>query len=187
VNQPAKATAVDRRQLVIELSLATILLVVPLFLLIGAGDLSNDEAIYSFAADSIVATGDWLNPADISSDDAPFLEKPPLKFWLVATGLKLGLPDSNWGHRFFDALFGALIIGYLVVIGLRIETPWAGLSAAVMFFVFQRPLIVHGILNNLMESALILQYCGSVYHFIAKCTETRSTVLPVGSTRQSRW
>ena len=34
----------------------------PLFLHLGTADQENDEAIYSYAAESLVETGDWMNP-----------------------------------------------------------------------------------------------------------------------------
>ena len=56
---------------------------VPLFVGLGRTDVENDEAIYSYAVDGILATGDWLNPPLSPHQDWTFLEKPPLKFWLV--------------------------------------------------------------------------------------------------------
>ena len=36
-----------------------------------------------------------------------FLEKPPLKFWIVAAPIRAGLlPHDEFGLRFWDAVFG---------------------------------------------------------------------------------
>ena len=64
-----------------------LLFCVPLFVGLGLSDQENDEAIYSYAVQSLIETGDWMNPRLAPSADAVFLEKPPLKFWIVA------LPD----------------------------------------------------------------------------------------------
>ena len=53
----------------------------PLFIGLGDNDLGNDEAIYSYAAESILMTGDWLSPRSSPNLHIIFLEKPPLKFW----------------------------------------------------------------------------------------------------------
>src|SRR6188472_933975 len=50
---------------------------VPLWMGLGAADLQNDEAIYSYAVDRMLDTGDWITPRAIPFDNA-FLEKPPL-------------------------------------------------------------------------------------------------------------
>ena len=63
----------------------------PLFIGLGRTDLENDEAIYSFAVDEILANGDWLNPRLSPDVNNVFLEKPPLKFWIVAAPIRLVL------------------------------------------------------------------------------------------------
>src|SRR5687768_7786551 len=74
----------------------------PLFIELGEWDLQSDEAIYSYAVDRMLETGDWLTPRGIRFD-TPFLEKPPLKLWLVAGAIRAGLlPQDEYGFRFFD-------------------------------------------------------------------------------------
>ena len=51
----------------------------PLFIGLGSSDLANDEAIYSYAVESILTTGDGLSPRSSPNADITFLEKPPLK------------------------------------------------------------------------------------------------------------
>ena len=80
----------------------------PLFISLGQADLENDEAIYSFAVDRILESGDWLAPKLSPTEDSTFLEKPPLKFWIVAAPIKAGLlPLNEFGLRFWDVVFGA--------------------------------------------------------------------------------
>ena len=95
------------------LALVILAFCAPLFIGLGRTDLENDEAIYSYAVDSILARGDWLDPLLSPSDQTVFLEKPPLKFWIVAAPIAAGLlPHDEAGMRVWDALFGALAFIY---------------------------------------------------------------------------
>ena len=149
------------------LALVVLLFCLPLFVGLGRTDMENDEAIYSFAADVIVASGDWLTPKSSPWETAPFLEKPPLKFWIVAAPIRLGLlPDSDFGMRFWDAVFGSVAFLYLFLIGRRIGGPVCGVLAVLMLFV-HRPLVFeHGLRSNNMEAALVLACCGAICHFL---------------------
>ena len=144
---------------------------VPLFIGLGRTDVENDEGIYSYAVDGILATGDWLNPLASPHDDVVFLEKPPLKFWIVAAPIRLGLlPHDEFGLRFWDALFGAIGFLYVFVIGRRLAGVVCGLIAVMVLFVYEPLLFEHGLRGNNMEAPLFLCYCGGVYHYIAWAT-----------------
>jgi 4-amino-4-deoxy-L-arabinose transferase-like glycosyltransferase len=140
----------------------------PLFIGLAKTDLQNDEAIYSFAVDSILETGDWLNPRSSPDLNVVFLEKPPLKFWIVALPIRLGLlPHNEFGLRFWDALFGAMAFVYVFAIGWRMAGAMCGIVAVVVLFADPDLLFEHGLRNNNMEAPLVLCYCGAVYHFLA--------------------
>ncbi|MPZ18039.1 MAG: hypothetical protein GEV06_09015, partial [Luteitalea sp.] len=80
-------------------------------------DLHGDEAIYSYAVDRMLETGDWLTPR-LSPTDRPHLSKPPLKYWMVAGLIGTGLlPHNEVGLRFMDALFGSIAFIYLYWLG----------------------------------------------------------------------
>ena len=144
----------------------------PLFLGLGRSDVENDEGIYSFAVDGILANGDWLNPRTSPHDDAVFLEKPPLKFWIVAAPIRLGLlPHNEFGLRFWDALFGAIAFLYVFAIGRRLAGVVCGLIAVMVLFVYEPLLFDHGIRGNNMEAPLFLCYCGGIYHYLAWATQ----------------
>ncbi len=139
----------------------------PLFRGLGAADLENDEALHSMVAESIVQTGDWMTPHSFVPHLSPdFVEKPPLKFWLVAAAIRTGLlPNDEAGVRFWDALFGAATFLYLFALGRQIGGVWCGLSAALLLFTFQPLLFEHGFRTNNMDAAVVLAYCGGMYHF----------------------
>ena len=139
----------------------------PLFVNLGTSDLDNDEAIYSFAVDRMVATGDWLTPRMIATGDSPFLEKPPLKFWIVALPIRAGwLPADEFGLRFWDALFGAASFVYVFLIGSWLLNPVCGFISVLLLFAHAPLLFSHGLRSNTMDSAVVLAYCGGVYHYL---------------------
>jgi 4-amino-4-deoxy-L-arabinose transferase-like glycosyltransferase len=144
-----------------------VLFCLPLFVNLGQPDLDNDEAIYSFAVDRMAATGDWLVPRMIATADGPFLEKPPLKFWLVALPQRVGvLPSNEFGLRFWDALFGAASFVYVYLIGSLLLYPACGFLAVLILFAHAPLLFSHGLRSNTMDSAVVLAYCGGVYHYL---------------------
>ncbi len=161
----------------------------PLFLGLGRIDLRNDEAIYAYAVDSVVAKGAWLSPESSPHTDgrgdphewepAPFLEKPPLKVWIVAAPIKLGLlPHNEFGLRFWDALFGTLAFVYIFLVGRRLVDSVAGLGAVFLLSIQWLFTFRHGLRANVMEASLVLAYCGGIYHFLL-WSESRS--------RSGRW
>jgi 4-amino-4-deoxy-L-arabinose transferase-like glycosyltransferase len=151
--------------------LVAALFCVPLFVGLGHTDLKGDEPIYSFAVDLILETGDWLTPRSIPYESAPFVEKPPLKFWIIAAGIKSGLlPADEFGHRFWDALFGAAALLYVFAIGVRLAGPVCGVLAAFTLFVHWPLVFEHGVRSNNMEAPLLLAYCGGIYHALAWST-----------------
>ena len=150
------------------IALVIILFCVPLFLGLGRTDLENDESIYSFAVEVMVQHGDWLTPKSLPSETDPFLEKPPLKFWMVAAPIYFGwLPANESGERVVDALLGGMALLYVFGIGRKLGGAVAGISAAALLFAFDALLFRHGVRSNNMESAMLLAYCGGVYHFLA--------------------
>ena len=152
----------------------------PLFIGLGRTDLENDEAIYSFAVDEILANGDWLNPRLSPDVNNVFLEKPPLKFWIVAAPIRLGLlPHDEFGLRFWDALFGSVAFLYVFALGRRLGGPVCGAIAVMVLFVYGPLLFQHGLRGNNMEAPLLLCYCGAVFHYVAWAEAT--------SVRTRRW
>jgi 4-amino-4-deoxy-L-arabinose transferase-like glycosyltransferase len=148
------------------LTLVLILFCAPLFIGLDRWDLRSDEAIYAYAIDRIVETGEWLTPRSIEVD-GPFLEKPPLKFWLVAGLMRLGvIPRNEIGLRLLDALFAAAGFVYVYAFGLRLAGVLCGFAATLSLFTLDALLYEHGLRSNNMEAALFLCYCGGIYHLM---------------------
>ncbi|MQA29157.1 MAG: hypothetical protein GEU82_04855 [Luteitalea sp.] len=149
------------------LAAVLILFCLPLFIGLERIDLETDEAIYSFAVDRILETGDWLEPRSSPSETNVFLEKPPLKFWIVAASIKLGLlPHNEFGLRFWDALAGSAAFVYVFLIGSLLAGPICGGVAVLLLFVHGPLVFQHGLRTNNMEAALLLAYSGGMYHLL---------------------
>jgi hypothetical protein len=149
------------------LALVLVLFCLPLFVGLRSLELETDEAIYSFAVDRILEVGEWLQPKSSPSETAVFLEKPPLKFWIVAAPIRAGiLPHNEFGLRFWDALFGAAAFVYVFAIGTILISPVCGAIAVLVLFVHWPLVFEHGLRTNNMEGALFLAYCGGLYHFV---------------------
>lgn len=149
------------------LVLVLALFCLPLFVGLGRADIENDEAIYSFGVDRILEIGDWLAPRSSPHEDEVFLEKPPLKFWIVAAPMRLGLlPHDEFGMRFWDAAFGGVAFLYVFAIGTLLAGPVCGAVAVLVLFVHWPLLFDHGLRTNNMEAALLLSYCAGVFHFM---------------------
>ncbi|HEY7170185.1 MAG TPA: hypothetical protein VH417_05010 [Vicinamibacterales bacterium] len=149
------------------LALILVFFCLPLFVGLGRADLETDEAIYSFAVDRILEIGDWLQPKSSPSETAVFLEKPPLKFWIVAAPIRAGvLPHDEFGLRFWDALFGGAAFLYVFALGVMLAGPVCGAVAVLILFVHGPLLFEHGLRTNNMEAPLFLSYCGGIYHYL---------------------
>ena len=141
-------------------------------------DIGNDEAIYSYAVAGIVESGEWLTPSSSPQTVSPgnpanhvdpFLQKPPLKLWIVALPIALGLlPLDEFGLRFWDALFGAIAFVYVFLIGRRLVDSLCGAGAVFILFIHSPLMFGHGLRSsNVMEAALVLAFAGGIYHFLA--------------------
>jgi hypothetical protein len=77
-----------------------------LFVGLGRADIENDEAIYSFAVDRILETGNWLEPKSIPTEDFPS-SKASAQFWIVGALMRLSPPGSRRiRHAVRDAVAG---------------------------------------------------------------------------------
>ncbi len=149
------------------LALILVAFCLPLFVGLGRPDLETDEAIYSFSVERILEIGDWLEPKSSPSETVVFLEKPPLKFWLVAAPMKAGLlPHSLFGMRFMDAVAGSLAFVYVFAIGTLLAGPVCGGVAVLLLFINWPLVFEHGLRTNNMEASLVLSYCGGMFHFL---------------------
>jgi 4-amino-4-deoxy-L-arabinose transferase-like glycosyltransferase len=88
-------------------------LIVPLLILYlldlgGVGFISTDEPRYASIGREMARSGDWVTPR---LDGAAWFEKPPLLYWMVASGNVARLPDE-WAARLPVAV---LSLGFLLL------------------------------------------------------------------------
>jgi len=90
--------------------------------------LDPDEGLYAAIAQEMLARGDWIIP---HVNGLPYLEKPPLYFWLTALTYAVAGP-SEWATRLWSALaaLGTALLTWRI--GRRLHGPRAGLLAGLV-------------------------------------------------------
>ncbi|MHB2016285.1 MAG: ArnT family glycosyltransferase [Candidatus Xenobia bacterium] len=87
----------------------------------------NDESTYAEIAREFLTTGDWVT---LHFKGDPWFCHPPLYYWMVALCFKwLGCTET--AARLPSALFGAASLSVLYLLGRQLQSPRAGLLAAV--------------------------------------------------------
>ena len=112
-------------------SVVWILLALGLLLFVpklGMPLLDPDEGLYADIAQEMVTSGDWVIP---HINGLPYLEKPPLYFWLTALTYHL-LGPSEWATRVWSAIaaIGTVLLTWRI--GRRLYGSTAGLLAGVV-------------------------------------------------------
>jgi len=95
---------------------------------LGMPLLDPDEGLYAEIAHEMLTSGDWVIP---HMNGLPYLEKPPLYFWLTALTFQLFGP-SEWATRLWSAIsaLGTLLLTWRI--GRRLYGAPAGLMAGVV-------------------------------------------------------
>jgi hypothetical protein len=108
-----------------------VLLAVSLPLLFMALDLEfldPDEGLYADVAAWMVRSGDWVMP---HFNRLPYLEKPPLYYWMTALALLAG-GHAEWPVRLCSAVSALGCVVLVWRIGCRLYGPAAGLCAGLV-------------------------------------------------------
>ena len=158
-----------------------------LFFRLGLSFLDPDEGLYGDVARQMLAARDWVIPR---FNGLPYLEKPPLFFWLAA--LTFGLAGlSEWAVRLWSALpaLGTVLLVWRM--GRRLYGPSAGLLAGLalatmagsalyvrkastdLLFVFCLALAVYGFLRDVERAErgrtrFLLLYLGAALGLLTK-------------------
>jgi 4-amino-4-deoxy-L-arabinose transferase-like glycosyltransferase len=177
--------AVRRRHL--ELLLLVVVAVPLLFAAQGFELLDPDEGLYADIAKTMVTSGDWVLPR---FNDLPYLEKPPLYFWLAALALAVD-PTSEAATRLVSSVtaLGSILLAWRI--GARLYGPAAGLAAGLALatsvgyalyvrkastdfvFVFCLTLALYGFLRDAVRapasrSRFLLMYVGTALALLSK-------------------
>lgn len=103
---------------------AACLFVLYLLGLSRVGLLGPDEPRYAWIGRAMAQSGDWLTPRLYGE---PWFEKPPLLYWLIGAGYRLGLND-DWAPRLLVAL---LSVAFLPAYARLLADEWGARSALV--------------------------------------------------------
>jgi 4-amino-4-deoxy-L-arabinose transferase-like glycosyltransferase len=171
-------------------SIVYILLALGLLLFVpklGMPLLDPDEGLYAEIAREMLSRGDWVIP---HVNGLPYLEKPPLYFWLTALTFQLFGP-SEWATRLWSAIaaLGTVLLTWRI--GRRLYGGPAGLMAGVVvatvvgnalyvrrastdqLFVFCLTLAMYGFLRDAERpdrgrARFLLFYVGAALSVLAK-------------------
>jgi dolichol-phosphate mannosyltransferase len=119
-----------------------------------------DEGRYAEISREMAASGDWIVP---TLNHQPYLDKPPLVYWLVAGALKL-LGNEEWVARLVPALATFLTIFVIFGFGRRIVGNRAAFLAAFAFTIMAgvvlcgRALLLDSVLTLFVVLALFTAY-----------------------------
>jgi len=128
------------------------LLALPFFLFLGHwGLIEPTDARYAEIAREMLFSGDWVTPHLLG---LPYFQKPPLSFWLIASGLKI-FGINEWGARFFQALaaFGTALLIYRT----HRRAAWI-LAASPLFWIHSRLLSADMFLTFFVTAAWVMGY-----------------------------
>jgi 4-amino-4-deoxy-L-arabinose transferase-like glycosyltransferase len=129
----------------------------------SSGILDNNEGLYAEIPREMLASHDWRMWVIPHLNGLPYMEKPPLLYWLTAMSFgAFGL--SEWAARAVPALSALTCVGLLMWFGRRIGHPLAGRFAALSFIsgigvaAMSRVLMFDMLLTALLVAALMHAY-----------------------------
>lgn len=138
-----------------------------LFLALGSYPLIDvDETRYAVMARDMVATFNWN---DLMLNSLPFLEKPPLYFWLVAASIKLFGYFNPWTVRIPIALISTFLIFFTYFVGKKVISRKFGtisalvLLSSIFFLILSHIAIIDMVLTVFMTSAIYFAFLTNFY------------------------
>ncbi|MBK2243488.1 ArnT family glycosyltransferase [Francisella tularensis] len=110
-----------------DIFILLIIYIVYFFVFLGWRHLSiPDEGRYPEIAREMLSSGNWVTP---TINGVPFLDKPPLYYWLEATSMHF-FGITPWAIRLPQALFGILGCISIYVFGRYLYSRFAGVLAS---------------------------------------------------------
>lgn len=91
-------------------------------------DLTGDAGKYAAIARNMIESGDWIN---LKIYDEPYDQKPPLLFWLVSLGFKIGGLE-NWAFKIFPLIYSIFGVWVTFKLGETLYNKNTGWLAAIM-------------------------------------------------------
>lgn len=139
-----------------------------IFLFIGLNAyplMDVDETRYAVMSRDMVNSFNWNN---LMLNFVPFLEKPPLYFWIVGASIKFFGEFSAFAVRFPIALLSSFLVFFTYVVGKRVISRKFGLISALIllssmfFLILSHIAIIDMVLTVFMTSAI---YFAFMTHF----------------------
>ena len=124
-----------------------------------------DETRYAVIARDLVHSFDWNS---LKLNMVPFLEKPPLYFWMVGLSIKLFGGISGLAARLPIAILSSCLVFFTYYFGKRIISRKFGIISAlillssIFFLILSHIAILDMVLTVFMTSAI---YCAFLTHF----------------------
>ena len=133
---------------------AAVLAIAAFFLFAGLGDdelRSADEATHAQVSREMVRDGHWLYP---TCRGEPYMEKPPLKFWLTALTFKIA-GESEFTVRLGSALFGLASVWGVMRLGRLFFNRKVGIGAGFVLATFWEFYHNHCARTGELDSAIL--------------------------------
>ena len=127
------------------------------------GILDNNEGLYAEIPREMLASHDWKQWIIPHLNGLPYMEKPPLLYWLTALSFSL-FGMSEWAARLVPALSSLVCAALILRFGQAVQRPHAGRLAALMFAsslgvaVMSRTLMFDMLLTACLTGALSYAY-----------------------------
>ncbi|HJV49839.1 MAG TPA: glycosyltransferase family 39 protein [Noviherbaspirillum sp.] len=127
------------------------------------GILDNNEGLYAEIPREMLASHDWRLWVIPHLNGLPYMEKPPLLYWLTALSFAL-FGESEWAARLVPALSSLACVALLLSFGRAVRRPQAARLAALMFVsgvgvtAMSHVLMFDMLLTALLTAALMLAY-----------------------------
>lgn len=136
------------------------------FVFIGLGStgiLDNNEGLSAEIPREMLASHDWRHWVIPHLNGLPYMEKPPLLYWLTALSFAV-FGESEWSARAVPAWSSLACVAMLLWFGGAVKHPQAGRLAALMFVsgvgvaAMSRVLMFDMLLTALLTAALMFAY-----------------------------
>jgi 4-amino-4-deoxy-L-arabinose transferase-like glycosyltransferase len=127
------------------------------------GILDNNEGLYAEIPREMLASHDWRQWVIPHLNGLPYMEKPPLLYWLTALSFAV-FGESEWVARLVPASAALSCVAMLIGFGRYLGRPAAGKLAALMFITgvgvtaMSHVLMFDMLLTTLLTGALMFAY-----------------------------
>lgn len=127
------------------------------------GILDNNEGLYAEIPREMLASHDWRLWVIPHLNGLPYMEKPPLLYWLTALSFAL-FGESEWTARIVPAMSSLSCVAMLLWFGNAVQRPQAARLAALMFVTgvgvtaMSHVLMFDMLLTALLTAALMFGY-----------------------------